>query len=216
VLLLLAGLPYTAIPTIALSLNVVVTLTSIVILGKGHNLRFNLIWPFLVTSIPCAYIGGTLQVSAQFFLIMLAIILLLMAVQLIFPGVIFKGSASRPGSVKIFLLVGAILGFTAGVVGIGGGILLVPLIITLGWATEREAAGIGSWFIFLNSLAGLAGRIQWQSPDPAFAAMLGVAVLIGGLVGANLASNRLSPIMARKFLGVVLLLALVSIGNKLI
>ncbi len=216
-LLLLAGLPYAAIPTIALSLNVVVTLTSIIILGKGRNLKFNLIWPFLATSIPCAYIGGTLQVSASVFLIMLAIILFLMAVQLFFPGLIFNQTAGKVrGSINIFLLIGGILGFVAGVVGIGGGILLVPLIVTLGWSTEREAAGIGSWFILLNSLAGIAGRIQWQFPDPYFAALLGVAVLMGGLVGANLASSRLSPVMAKKFLGIVLMLACISIVNKVL
>jgi uncharacterized membrane protein YfcA len=217
VLLLWAGLPYVAIPTIALSLNVVVTLTSIIILGKGHNLKFNLIWPFLITSIPCAYIGGTLQVPNRIFLIMLALILLLMAVQLFFPGLIFKRATSRQrSSINIFLLVGSILGFTAGVVGIGGGILLIPLIVTFGWTTEREAAGIGSWFILLNSLAGIAGRIQWQSPDYTLAAMLGSAVLLGGMIGVNLASSRLTPDMAKKVLGVVLLLALVSIGNRLV
>jgi hypothetical protein len=114
------------------------------------------------------------------------------------------------------LLIGAALGFIAGTVGIGGGIYLVPLILILGLGNAREAAASGAIFIWINSLFGLASRLQYNSIDLQPFILLLVAVVIGGTMGSWLGANRYQPRTMEKILGVIIILAVVALARKLL
>lgn len=107
------------------------------------------------------------------------------------------------------------LGLIAGIVGIGGGIYLVPLVIILGLGSEKEAAACGAVFIWLNSLAGLLSRLQYNSLDLTNYTLLILAVLIGGTLGSFMGSFRFSPKIMEKILGVVILVAIFFLIKKL-
>ncbi len=112
----------------------------------------------------------------------------------------------------VSLLLGAILGFVSGTVGIGGGIYLVPLIILFGLGTEQEAAASGAAFILLNSMAGLVARFQRGAVSLELMLPLVLAVLAGGFLGSRLGAMRFNPLTIQKILGLVVILALLLLS----
>ncbi len=119
---------------------------------------------------------------------------------------------------KIFisLLAGSVLGLVAGMVGIGGGIYLVPLIIILGLGTEKEAAACGSIFIWINSFSGLLSRFQYNSIDLTSYIPLIIAVLAGGSLGSFMGSFKFPPQLMEKILGAVIVVAIFFLAKKII
>lgn len=216
-LLALFGIRYTTIPTISLLMNIVVTSAgSLNFLLKRHG-RFSLIAPFLVTSLPLTYLGGSLRISREFFYLLLFLALMPIAYRIYFGRTVaFPWKAEPVVKIGVSLLVGAVLGFLAGATGIGGGIFLVPVIILLGFGTPREAAAAGSVFIWCNSVIGLAARVQSHPPDLSQIIPLAVAVAAGGWLGSFLGASRLAPATLRKILGVILLAAMLFLGKELI
>jgi uncharacterized membrane protein YfcA len=120
------------------------------------------------------------------------------------------------GKIMISLLAGAVLGLVSGIVGIGGGIYLIPLIIILGLGTEKEAAACGSIFIWLNSCSGLISRFQYNSIDLTDYIPLIVAVIAGGALGSFMGSSRFSPKTMEKILGSVIIVAILLLIRKII
>lgn len=216
-LLALTGIDHQQLPTISLSLNLVVTSVGIYNFRHHGHIRYGLIWPFLITSLPMAYLGGSLQLSRVTFLWLLFITLLFVAARIyLWREATFKLQLNDPGRLATMLVSGAALGFVAGTVGIGGGILLVPLLILLGMAGEREAAGAGVVFVWVNSAVGLISRYQRGTFDPVFIAPLVVAVIVGAGIGSYLGAARLRPRSVQLVLGVVIVMALVSLGGQLL
>jgi len=175
----------------------------------GHG-RLALILPFMLTSIPMAYLAGTLNVPKDIFQLLLLISLILVVIRIYFLNNL-KLSFKLSGAKKwIFIFVsGAVLGFVAGTVGIGGGIYLVPLIIMFQLATEKEAAAAGALFIWVNSLVGVIARTQAGSFDPEFILPLAVAVIAGGFFGSYLGAFKFEPKTIQKFIGVVIIIAII-------
>ncbi len=215
-LMALFGLSTVAIPMISLSLNLFVsTIGSYNFLRNKHG-SFKLIAPFLVSSIPAAYIGGMLQLPKVIFYWVLFISLLFIAARLyLWSYVYIRHQFSPQSKIIISLLAGGILGLIAGIVGIGGGIYLVPLIVILGLGTEKQAAACGAVFIWLNSASGLASRLQYNSINLIDYWPLIVGALAGGFLGSYQGSFKYSATSMDRILGGVVLLAIVFLGKKL-
>lgn len=208
-ILTLAGYTLPEVRTTVLALNIVAAGIAFVMFQQAGHLRWKLLLPFAITSVPFAYLGGHVSFESQIQSIILGLALLLAAARLILlPG---PPRWNFPASGRAFYVVapilGAILGFLAGVTGIGGGIFLSPLLLFLGWADVRQSASVASAFIVLNSLAGLAARLPAEPIDPSFALPLAVTVLFGAVVGSLLGARSLPPRALQTLLGMVLVIA---------
>ncbi|MFP4596891.1 MAG: sulfite exporter TauE/SafE family protein [Persicimonas sp.] len=214
-LLAILGASHAVIPGVSLTLNAVVTLLgSINYIRQGHA-RFRLIAAFVVTSVPMAYLGGSLEIAPQLFYAILLATLVLVALRIyLVPDPKLDLDLGPRTKIIAALLIGAILGLIAGIVGIGGGIYLVPIIIILGLGDAKEAAATGAIFIFVNSLGGLAAHLQRGAVEPAEIWPLVVAVVLGGFIGSHLGAARFEKETVRRVLGVVILFAIVLLTRR--
>jgi uncharacterized membrane protein YfcA len=164
-------------------------------------------------SIPMAFIGGYLKINQVFFYILLGITLLIAAILMWSSKYISKKSESS--NIKKYIIkdiyYGGGIGFISGMVGIGGGVFLAPLLYLTKWDTPKRIAATSSFFILVNSIAGLGG--QYLNPDfsvePTITLILMFTVLIGGQIGSRLSAKVISPIKIKK--GTALLIAFVAI-----
>lgn len=214
-LLAIFGASATTIPMVSLTLNLVVTtIGSVIFLAKGHG-RLRLIAPFLITSLPMAYLGGLLQLPKTVFYLVLLVSLAFATVRIYLPSETRPLTLTNRARVVLPLICGVVLGLVAGITGIGGGVYLVPLIILLGLGTAKEAAACGAFFVWINSAAGLSARLQSNTLDLATMLPLVVAVLAGGLVGSVMGAGRFEPRTMQKILGGVLVVAIFLLGRKI-
>ena len=186
-LLLIWGLPYTVFPIIALSCNIIVVSGNCFNYIRARNLNFRLLIPYLIGSIPLAFIGGSLPVEKRFFEILLFTVLLIAGCLLLLN---FKSYDDKKESYKnipyfMSIIIGGILGFISGVVGIGGGIFLSPILFLLRVARPKHIVTAASLFILINSISGIIGQltknlILTEVQDYFY---LLIAVLIGGQIG---------------------------------
>ena len=107
----------------------------------------------------------------------------------------------------LLITVGLLLGLSAGLTGIGGGVFLSPLLLIFGWCTVRQSTAVAAGFILLNSIGGLAGYIVSGQPWPLGTGWLMIAAFAGCLLGAEIASHRATPVTLRKLLAAVLMIA---------
>jgi len=215
--LTIAGVMYQLIPTISLVLNLLVTFISMVNFWRGGYIKLRLIGPFLLASIPMAYLGGSLRLSRAVFLWLLLITLVFVAVRIYFiSDLSLRFSLTHRQKFIFSLILGSILGFIAGTVGIGGGIYLVPLIIIFSLASAKEAAAAGSVFIWVNSFAGIVARAQWTQFMTVDLIPLGIMVALGGFIGSYVGSFRFRPVIIQKALGIVIVIAIFMITQKVI
>ena len=216
-LMAIFGVSSAEIPMISLMLNLFVTSVGSYNFIKNKHAKIKLILPFLITSIPMAYWGGTLQLPKQIFYWILLVSLGFVAARIYFwQNLSIKIHFSERARLLISLAAGSVLGLVAGIVGIGGGIYLVPLIIVLGLGSEKEAAACGAIFIWLNSCSGLISRLQYNSIDLYDYLILIPAVLLGGVLGSYLGSYKLAPKRMEKILGGIILLAIIFVARKII
>ncbi len=152
----------------ALCLNIIVaTIGTIQFVRAGH-FSWHLFWPFAITSIPCAFIGGALHLPYQYYKAAVGMVLLFAAVRLAYSAM--RTSHIEPKPLLIFpaLVAGAAIGLLAGLTGVGGGIFLSPLLLLANWAHVRQTAAVSVAFILVNSIAGLAGNwasVQYLPPQ---------------------------------------------------
>lgn len=195
----------------ALTLNLIVASIGTRTFVRAGHLDWPLLWPFLVTSVPMAYLGGRLALPVTAYRIIIGVVLIASAarflVQLRAPDTA-RGAPPR----GIALAAGAGLGFLAGLTGVGGGIFLSPLLLLFGWATLRTTAATAVVFILANSAAGLLGQLGTVSDWPPELLPWSIAVMLGGAIGSHLGARRLPSAVIRATLAVVLLMA----GVKLI
>jgi uncharacterized membrane protein YfcA len=216
-LMAIFGVSTLAIPMISLSLNLFVTSVGSFNFIRNKHAKIKLILPFLISSIPMAYLGGSLKLQKEIFYWVLLISLVFVAVRIyIWQNTTIKLNLNQNGKIIISLIVGSILGLVAGIVGIGGGIYLVPLILILRLGTEKEAAACGAIFICLNSFSGLLSRFQYNSIDLTNYIPLIVAVLAGGTLGSFMGSFKFSPKVMEKILGAVIIVAILFLSRKVI
>ena len=216
-LLVLLGESHEMLPSVALSLNLVVTSVGIIQFYRRGHISLQLVWPFLITSLPMAYLGGWLELPRDTFLWLLFITLAGIVVRIyLIREISINLNLSSANRLTIMLLAGAVLGFIAGSVGIGGGILLVPVILLLGLAREQQAAGAGAVFVWVNSAAGLTSRFNRGAYELDQLLPLAVAVLVGAVIGSYLGATRLKPRSMQLILGLVIMAAMVTIGRQII
>ena len=209
-LMTIFGISYKIIPTTSLTLNLFVTFIGVINFWRNGYGRLDLIVPFLVTSIPMAYLGGLLALPKILFQIILLITLIFVIVRIyVLHHLRFSIQISGiPKWLFIFGL-GGIMGFIAGTVGIGGGIYLVPLIIMFGLGSEKEAAAAGAMFIWVNSLVGFIARSQAGMFDAGFILPLAGAVIVGGFGGSYLGAVRFDAKTIQKVMGAVVIIAII-------
>jgi uncharacterized membrane protein YfcA len=197
-LLVLAGADYRAVPVISLACNVLVVSVGSWRFARAGHVDWRRIWPLFVLSIPFAWIGGRLVVAEIVFVGLLAASLLVAGLLMLWQPLWEKEAPAAIRSRWLEPVAGGTLGFLAGVVGIGGGIFLAPLLYMLRWGTPKAIAGTSAVFILANSLSGLAGQLAKGSGGAGREALaaywpLFPAVLAGGLIGSTLGSGRLDP-----------------------
>lgn len=206
-ILSLYGMPHAEMSTSALVLNILVAGVAMVNFARAGHLSGRLTWPFVVASVPAAFLGGRLPVTPAVYGLMLALTLFLAAVPLWWSP---KGSAaeeepSRPINWALALAVGVAIGVLSGIVGVGGGIFLSPLMILAGWAGARRTAATAAVFIVVNSLAGLVGRAARGALVVGDLGLLIAVAFIGGVVGSRLGARQLLPVHLRRVLALILL-----------
>lgn len=196
----------------ALALNILVASVATFKFYRAGLFSWRLFWPFAVASIPAAFVGGAVMLPAHWYKIAVGVVLLYAAVWM------FR-SALRPISQETHspplwpaLLAGLAIGFLSGLTGVGGGIFLSPLLLSMGWAETRATSGVAAPFILVNSIAGLLGHIASVSQLPPNVPVWGAAALIGGWIGASYGSKRAPVPVLRQLLSLVLVVA----GVKLI
>jgi hypothetical protein len=216
-LMTIFGVNTLAIPMVSLSLNLFVTSVSSFNFIRNKHAKIKLVLPFLVSSIPMAYLGGAIRLPKEVFYWVLLISLVFVAIRIYFlQNTTIELNVGQKGKVAISLIAGSLMGLTAGIVGIGGGIYLVPLIIILGLGTEKEAAACGAIFAWLNSCAGLVSRLQYNMIDLTDYIPLIIAVFVGGALGSFMGSFKYSPQVMERTLGTVVVIAIFFLARKMI
>lgn len=209
VMALLAVAPEITRPT-ALVLNLFVASIGAFQFARAGHFSWKLFLPFAVTSIPFAFIGGMISLPTNIYKIVLGVVLLLAALRLAWK--LTSSDEIKQPNVVVCLVIGAIIGLLSGLVGVGGGIFLTPILLLAKWSETKTAAGISALFIFVNSAAGLAGNYAQVGVLPQQAWFWVVAAIVGGIVGSTLGAKKFDSITLRRVLAAVLLFA----GVKLI
>ena len=189
----------------ALALNVLVAGLAWISFWRAGHFSWKQIAPLAACSIPAAALGGWLDVSPALFRVLLAVALAWAAVRMFMPDP--KAAELREPVVPALAAAGGAIGLLSGIVGVGGGIFLSPLMILMRWGDVKRVAAVSAAFIVVNSAAGLAGRAVRGSLEILPYAAPVAAAFAGGLLGGWLGSRKLGPRRLRALLGVVLGLA---------
>ena len=194
----------------ALLLNIFVAGIGSIQFYRAGFFSWRTFWPFTATSIPFAFIGGRITLPTEIYKLVLGGVLVVAAMRLAWN--LKADVETKAPTIWVALLIGAIIGFLSGLVGVGGGIFLTPVLLLMNWSDTKSAAGVSAMFILVNSISALAGnygQLHTLSTEVWFWIVAGVA---GGLVGSTLGANRFDSLTMRRVLAAVLLVA----GVKLI
>ena len=195
-LLVLWGVDYTIVPAIALICNITVVSGNSIHYIRAGYLNWRLLLPPTLLSIPFAYLGGRMEIEKEPFLLLLFVTLLIAGIRLFLNYRLYDDDINTYTPIPIWLggIIGAILGFLAGAVGIGGGIFLAPILYNLHAGSPKQIATTASLFILVNSIAGLIGQLQKNGLTDAVLDYwyLPLLVLAGGQTG-NLLTIRFIP-----------------------
>lgn len=200
------------IKTTALLCNIIVVTGGTYIFYKSGKLDMKRSWPFLITSVPLAFLGGFWKINDTTFFVILGASLVFAAILLwIKPK---EEKPSLKDSTAVNLGIGGGIGFLSGLVGIGGGIFLSPTLHLIGWDDAKKISALASVFILVNSISGLAGQLS-QKPeiDWSFVIPLLIAVLLGGQIGSRLGANRFNPMHIKRITAILILVAGLNILN---
>lgn len=194
----------------ALCMNLFVSLISFYQFYNAGHFKWNLFWPFAAASIPMAFLGGSIHIPTEAYRVILGITLVIIVCRFVFikniPGDVIERKVPLP----VLLLTGGIIGFLSGMIGIGGGVLLSPIILLAAWAGQKQTASVSALFIFVNSLAGLLGQLLLHKTSIEFSANMWLMIatgVAGSLAGAWLGAKKLNIAAIKYVLSVVLLIA---------
>ncbi len=207
-ILALTGLSFIQFRAIALLCNIVVVSGGTYIFAKNGHYNWKKVLPLVFLSVPFAFLGGYLKISQTIFFILLGSTLLIAAILMwISKFIVSEAKDSKGVSSKIKdSAIGGFIGFLSGMVGIGGGIFLAPFLHLTNWDTPKRIAATASFFILVNSIAGLLGQIQ--NPDfyfePNIAFLLMVVVFFGGQIGSRLSATKIAPFVLKRTTAVLI------------
>jgi uncharacterized membrane protein YfcA len=194
----------------ALALNILVSGISLWRHVSTGQFSARLFWPIAFISTPLAFIGGRLALPAELYRPVVGVALLYAAIRLFLSGRHNGERLDRKTAVLplwVTLAAGGVIGLLSGLVGIGGGVLLGPLLLLTGWAQTRPAMGITAAYVLVNSIAGLAGNVSVVQSLPAQIPIWLLVCAVGGWLGAELGSRRLNPQILWQMLALVLVAA---------
>jgi uncharacterized protein len=202
--------PMTFMKPTALVLNILVSAVSFYFYYREKNFKWNLFYPFALSSIPFSFLGGYLKIDAFYYKIILATVLVFAVMRLL--GFFGKEKKEiKAINLPLALAFGALIGFLSGLLGIGGGIILSPVLLLFGWATMKQTAAVSALFILVNSISGLFGFVSQGGTLPASSSVLIGVVFIGGLLGAYYGSAKFNSKTLRYVLSVVIGIAILKL-----
>lgn len=202
----LFGIAVSTYKPLVLVMNIIIAGIAFIQFSRAGYFKWKLCWPFLITSIPAAFIGSAITVQAHVYN-------LLLGLALVFPIVRLLGLIQyRQKEIKIIklipaLLIGAAIGLVSGMLNIGGGIFLSPVLILAAWATPKESAGVSALFIVCNSIAGLIGGKPANYVLDQSSYIWMASAVTGGIIGAYLGSKRYPQKTVQYVLASVLVIA---------
>jgi hypothetical protein len=209
VMAVLAVAPEVTRPT-ALLLNVFVASVAFIQFYRAGHFDWKIFLPFAVGSVPLAFIGGSIHLPTAVYKMILGGCLILAAIRLALNLKSDREASAPP--VWVCFLIGGMLGFVSGLVGVGGGIFLTPILLLMRWTETKKAAGISALFILVNSLSGLAGNYAQVLNLPGSVYVWITAAIVGGVIGSTMGSYRFNSLTLRRVLAVGLIVS----GTKLI
>jgi uncharacterized membrane protein YfcA len=205
-LMALWSFPVSLMKPTALVLNLFVAAVSFISYQRKGHFNAKLFWSFAVVSVPAAFLGGMVVFDAAIYKKILAVLLVFAILKML--GV-FGKERSETKEVPFWqgMIAGASIGLFSGMIGIGGGIILSPLILILGWGKMKEAAAVSAAFIWVNSAAGLIGHLSRGVVIEPQAFVLVAVAVVGGLAGGYLGSIKLNNLALKRVLAFVLIIA---------
>jgi uncharacterized protein len=190
----------------ALVLNLFVASIAAFQFYRAGFFSWKLFWPFAVTSIPFAFIGGMIKLPTNVYKVVLGMVLLFAAFRLAWKFASDNKEVQQP-RIWMALLIGAGIGLLSGLVGVGGGIFLTPILLLMHWSETKTAAGISALFILVNSASGLAGNYQQVSVLPRDVWFWIGAAVAGGIIGSLFGARKFESLTIRRVLAAILLFA---------
>jgi uncharacterized membrane protein YfcA len=190
----------------ALLLNLFVSLTAFLQFYRGRHFVWKVFFPLALASVPMAFVGGLITIDATIYKKVLGLLLVFSVIRLLIPA---KNNSQelKPAHFSGALLMGGVIGLLSGMIGIGGGIILSPLLIFFNWTDQKQTAAISALFIFVNSASGLMGQltngIQFSNDMFVYVAVAFAA----GIAGAYFGSMKFRQAVMKKILAVVLMVA---------
>jgi len=219
-ILLIWGVPYTIFPVIALVCNIIVVSGNSINFLRSKNINFNLLFPYLIGSIPFAFIGGSITIEKSLFEILLFCVLLVAGIFLLIESKSFSEEKIKINQIPklISISIGSIIGFISGIVGIGGGIFLSPLLFLMKAGYPKHITSSASLFILINSIFGIAGQLtKDQILDQVIIYWpLFLSVLVGGQIGSVLNIKFLPNKILALLTSFLVIFVAIRIGIKLI
>jgi uncharacterized protein len=209
-LLTLSGVDYRILPLVSLACNVIVVTGGTIRYARAGLIPWKRVLPLVIVSAPMAFLGGLTPIKQPVFMALLGGSLLVAGLLLLFQREREDGSQSLPANLVTEGVLGGMVGYLSGVVGIGGGIFLAPILHLMRWGQARSIAATASLFILVNSIAGIVGQAIKLGHNGQIAAItpywpLAIAVLIGGQIGSHLGIRILSPALVRRATGILIL-----------
>jgi uncharacterized protein len=196
----------------ALVLNIIVAAIATTKFYRAGCFDKSLFWQFALGSIPCAFIGGSIVLPTQIYKPVLGVVLLYAAGRLGLNQSSSQPQQPHPLPIWLAICLGMVIGLLSGLTGVGGGIFLSPLLLLMGWATMKQAAGVSAAFILVNSISGLLGYLTKFPTLPSSLWIWAICAAVGGWIGSEYGSKRIGSYKLQVLLAVVLAIA----GVKLI
>lgn len=209
-LMALYGIAPAIIKPTVLMLNIFVSLISFIQFYKARHFNLKIFLPLALASLPLAFAGGLMVINGDTYKKILGFLLLLPVIRFMFFSNTDVTDIKKP-SIILSIIIGGSIGLLSGMIGIGGGIILSPILLLLKWTNQKQTAAISALFIFVNSLSGLAGQlvkgITFNS------SMFGyvVVALAGGMLGSYFGARRFNQPLLQKILATVLLIAAIKL-----
>jgi uncharacterized protein len=209
-LLTLSGVDYRILPMISLACNIIVVTGGTIRYARAGLIPWRRVLPLVIVSAPMALLGGLTPIKQPLFMTLLGGSLLVAGLLLLFQRERGDGPQALPANLATTGVLGGLVGYLSGVVGIGGGIFLAPILHLMRWADARTIAATASLFILVNSIAGITGQAIKLGNTGQIGLVAGYwplafAVLIGGQIGTHLGIRIFSQTLVRRATGILIL-----------
>ncbi|MGH9800479.1 MAG: sulfite exporter TauE/SafE family protein [Blastocatellia bacterium] len=191
----------------ALLLNILVAAVTTFKFYRAGHFVWRLFWPFALTSVPLAFLGGKTKLPDVYYKYLVGAVLLYSAYRFLRNPHIGDEASHTTPTLWPMLVFGSLLGLLSGLTGVGGGIFLSPIMLFMGWAATRQVSAISAAFILVNSISGFAGLLSHTPSVPKQIPFFAIAAVIGGFIGAEYGSRRIAGANLKRLLAVVLIIA---------